>query len=208
MLDLRILPVGEYQSNCFLLADSSRQIAILIDPGDQAEEIIRWAGTIKVQEILITHGHHDHVGALKGIRQAFGASIYIHAADAELYEIEADFAIHAGARLNLGADYLEFVHIPGHTPGSVGFKIIESEMFKRAIVGDAIFPGGPGHTESPEAFVRSIKSLSETVFTWPDNVILYPGHGDATTVGLEREAFEGFCSKPIPPDLYGDVNWS
>ena len=208
MLDLQILPVGEYQSNCYLLTDSPHHNAVLIDPGDQAEEIVRWVDMVKVQGILITHGHQDHVGALEEIRRAFGASVYVHPADAELFELEVDFAIHDGARINLGDEYIEFVHIPGHTPGSVGFKLIESETFKRAIVGDAIFPGGPGHTESPEAFVMSIASLSETVFTWPDEVILYPGHGDPTTVGLERDAFTAFCSRPNPPGLCGDVTWS
>ncbi len=208
MLDIRILPVGEYQSNCFLLTDSTHHSAVLIDPGDQAEKIVRWVDTIKVQGILITHGHHDHVGALEDVRRVFGASVYIHPADAEIFNLEADFTIHDGERINLGSEYIEFVHIPGHTPGSVGFKLIESEIFKRAIVGDAIFLGGPGHTASPEAFATSITSLSETVFTWPDEVILYPGHGDPTTVGLERDAFEAFCSKPIPPDMCGDVTWS
>ena len=208
MLEIRKLPVGEYQSNCYLLVDTPNNNAVLIDPGDQAEKILNWLGSIEIQGILITHGHHDHVGALETVRHELGAFVYIHQADVEMYNLEADFLIHHGEQFNIGAELIEFVHIPGHTPGSVGFILYQSGEIKRAIVGDAIFPGGPGHTVSPEALATSVNSLSETVFTWPDDVILYPGHGDPTTVGLERKAFEAFFSQPIPPDLFGDVTWS
>ncbi|MEJ2550173.1 MAG: MBL fold metallo-hydrolase [Anaerolineales bacterium] len=207
MIEIRKLPVGEYQTNCYLLIDSAHNEAVLIDPGDQADEILRWVGSIKVLCILITHGHRDHIAALEEVRRTLNAPVYIHPADSESLDREAEFAIHDGAQIDLGGDRIEFVHIPGHTPGSVGFTIIESGVLKRAVVGDAIFPGGPGHTESPEALAASIESLSESVFSWPDSVILYPGHGDPTTVGLERGAFEAFRSKPVPPDLCGDVTW-
>lgn len=207
-MEIRKLPVGEYQTNCYLIVATVRNEAVLVDPGHQAMEILHWAGSIKVLCILITHGHPDHVGALEDVRHKLNAPVYIHPADAELFALEADFAIQDGDQINLGDDRIEFVHIPGHTPGSVGFKLIESGVIKHAIVGDAIFPGGLGHTESSEALALSIASLSESVFSWPDSVILYPGHGDPTTVGLERKAFEAFQSKPIPPDLYGDVTWS
>ena len=208
MLEIRRLPVGEYQSNCYLLVDTPNNNAVLIDPGDQAQRILHWAGSLEILGILITHGHSDHVGALETVRNKLGASVYIHQADVELFGLDADFAIHSGEEFMIGADPIEFIHIPGHTPGSVGFIVFDSGIIKRAIVGDAIFPGGPGHTVSPEALTTSLNSLSETVFAWPDDVILYPGHGDPTTVGLERNAFEAFCSKPIPPDLFGDVTWS
>jgi hydroxyacylglutathione hydrolase len=207
MIEIRKLPVGEYQTNCYLLVDAAREEAVLIDPGGQAEEILRWVGSIKVLCILITHGHQDHVAALEDVRRRLNSPVYIHPADSESLDQEADFAVRDGAKIDLGGDCIEFVHIPGHTPGSVGFMIIESGLIKRAVVGDAIFPGGPGHTESPEALATLIESLCASVFSWPDSVILYPGHGDPTTVGLEREAFEAFRSKPLPPDLCGDVTW-
>ncbi len=206
-MEIRKLPVGEYQANCYLLVDAAHNEAVLVDPGDQAEEILRWVRSLKVLCILITHGHQDHVAALEEVRHTLNVPVYIHAADSESLDQKADFTIRDGAQVDLGDDRIEFVHIPGHTPGSVGFKLVESGLVKRAIVGDSIFPGGPGHTESPEALATSIVSLSKSVFSWPDSVILYPGHGDPTTVGLEREAFEAFCSKPLPPDLCGDVTW-
>ena len=92
--------------------------------------------------------------------------------------------------------------VPGHTPGSVCLR-----LDGRAVVGDAIFPGGPGHTRSPEALAQSLVSLGLTVFTWPDETELYPGHGTPTTVGAERPAFEQFLQADHPPDLCGDVSW-
>ena len=77
----------------------------------------------------------------------------------------------------------------------------------RAIVGDVIFPGGPGHTSTPEELNQSLASLQRTVFTWPDETTLYPGHGQPTTVGQERAGFEAFLARPRPADLCGDVTW-
>jgi hydroxyacylglutathione hydrolase len=77
----------------------------------------------------------------------------------------------------------------------------------QTVVGDVIFPGGPGHTATPEALAQSIVSLGQTVFTWPDTTELHPGHGGATTVGAERPAFEQFIAAELPPDLCGDVSW-
>jgi glyoxylase-like metal-dependent hydrolase (beta-lactamase superfamily II) len=76
-----------------------------------------------------------------------------------------------------------------------------------AVVGDAIFPGGPGRTESPEALEQALAGLERTVFTWPDETALYPGHGEPTTVGRERPGFEAFLAAPRPAGLYGDVTW-
>ncbi len=104
-------------------------------------------------------------------------------------------------------DTLGIVHLPGHTPGSIGLQLIEESNFKRVVVGDAIFPGGPGQTSTPADLGLSLDTLARTVFTWPDSTELYPGHGVHTTVGAERAAFEAFRAKPLPPDLYGDVSW-
>jgi hydroxyacylglutathione hydrolase len=200
------LVVGSYQSNCYLLEDTVTGTGVLVDAGDEAEAILQWVAGVKVTHILITHGHSDHVGALGEVRRALGCPVGMHPQDAEAFQLDLDFALEQGTRIELGSSHLEVHTIPGHTPGSVAFAIRE-EIFHRAIVGDAIFPGGPGHTTSPEALRQSLDSLERTIFTWGDNVELYPGHGVSTTVGAEREAFETFRAKPLPPDLYGDVLW-
>jgi glyoxylase-like metal-dependent hydrolase (beta-lactamase superfamily II) len=206
-MELRSLIVGEYQINCYLLVDLSEKLGILIDPGDQAEEILDFISSLAVDRILITHGHPDHVGALGEVRQALDAEVGIHASDAEQFSIPYDFLLEDGDEIKFDGEVLEVVHIPGHTPGSLALRINEGGKVNRALVGDAIFPGGPGYTGSPQALALSLDSLARTVFTWEDEITLYPGHGDPTTVGAERAAFESFRQKPLPPDLFGDVAW-
>jgi glyoxylase-like metal-dependent hydrolase (beta-lactamase superfamily II) len=180
---------------------------ILVDAGDDAEEILRFIGSLEITHILITHGHVDHISALEIVREALGAPVGIHPADVDAFGLRPNFLLEDGDTVDLMGEELRVNHVPGHTPGSVAFGLIERGEIQRAIVGDVIFPGGPGHTETPQALVTSLDSLSRTVFTWGNEVILYPGHGDPTTVGEERAAFEAFRAGPLPPDLCGDVTW-
>lgn len=207
MLELKVLSVGEYQSNCYLLVVPKTHHGILVDAGDDAEEILRFIGSLEITHILITHGHVDHISALEIVREALGAPVGIHPADVDAFGLRPDFLLEDGDTVDLLGEELRVNHVPGHTPGSVAFGLIERGEIQRAIVGDVIFPGGPGHTETPQALVTSLDSLSRTVFTWGNEVILYPGHGDPTTVGEERAAFEAFRAGPLPPDLCGDVTW-
>ncbi len=206
MITLKVLPVGEFQANCYLLVVPREDKAILIDPGDQADDILDWIGPLQVTQILITHGHRDHVGALAQVCAALSAPVGIHPSDAELYGIQAEFNLVAGFEFELGGARFRVYHIPGHTPGSVGLRLISAgEPF--AVVGDAIFPGGPGRTETAADLATSLKALAKTVFTWQDETLLHPGHGGPTTVGAERQSFEAFRARKLPPDLYGDVTW-
>jgi hydroxyacylglutathione hydrolase len=206
-LELQHIAVGEFEANCYLLVAPQSQQGILIDAGDQAEDILRWIGGVQLTYILITHGHDDHVGALEVVRRAVNAPVGIHPADAEAFGLQADFPLLPGTGFQMGDDRIEAEHVPGHTPGSMALRLFEAGRVSRAIVGDAIFPGGPGHTETPQDLVNSLESLARTVFAWPDETILYPGHGGPTTVGAERAAFEAFRARPIRPDLCGDVTW-
>lgn len=206
MFKLERLAVGSFQSNCYRIEDPSSQTGVLIDAGAEADKLLAWIEDIQITHILITHGHPDHVGALEELRQALNCPIGMHPLDAEVFELAFDLPLEAGTKIPVGQDFLEVHEIPGHTQGSIALALWE-ETFKRAIVGDAIFPGGPGHTRSPEALRLSLDSLERTVFTWADDVELYPGHGDATTVGAEREAFFAFRAQPLSPDVFGDVVW-
>jgi glyoxylase-like metal-dependent hydrolase (beta-lactamase superfamily II) len=152
--------------------------------------------------ILLTHAHPDHVGALADVRLETAAPVGLHPADAEAFSVEGDIQLLDGREVNVGRHRLAVVHVPGHTPGSVCLR-----LDGQALVGDAIFPGGPGYTATPEALDLSLASLARTVFQWPDVTELHPGHGGSTTVAAERPAFERFISSGRPPDLCGDVAW-
>jgi glyoxylase-like metal-dependent hydrolase (beta-lactamase superfamily II) len=202
LLGLQRLQVGPWPMNCYLVrCQATRELAI-VDPGADAETILAAIGSAQVRCILVTHGHPDHVGALETLRQALGAPAGIHPADAESWGVQADFPLLDGSRVEVGQCSVAVVHVPGHTPGSVCLR-----LNGQVLVGDAVFAGGPGHTDSPEALVQSLESLGRTVFTWRDETELYPGHGDSTTVGAERSAFERFVTEEHPSDLCGDVIW-
>jgi len=200
-IELQCLEVGPWPMNCYLIrCPASGQVAV-VDPGEDPHKILAAAGP-RVCCILLTHGHPDHVGGLTVVRQATQVPVGIHPADAEAFGLEADFPLLDGMEVEVGRERVRVAHLPGHTPGSVSLC-----LDGQAVVGDAIFPGGPGHTPSPEALDESLYSLGCTVFTWPDDTVLYPGHGPSTTVGAEREAFERFVAAERPADLYGDVTW-
>jgi glyoxylase-like metal-dependent hydrolase (beta-lactamase superfamily II) len=107
-----------------------------------------------------------------------------------------------GMEVEVGRGRVMIAHVPGHTPGSVCLK-----LNGRALVGDAVFPGGPGHTATPDALAQSLISLGQTVFRWPRETKLYPGHGGPTTVGSEQDSFEAFLQADHPPELCGDIQW-
>ena len=206
MLKLERKAVGSFQSNCYLLADPSSKTGVLIDAGAEARKLLDWIAGVQITHILITHGHPDHVGALDDIRQALNCPVGMHPFEGEAFNLGFDLSLESGTKIPVGAYSLEVHEIPGHTQGSIALALWD-DTFKRAIVGDAIFPGGPGHTQSHAALRQSLDSLEHTVFTWPDEVELYPGHGDATTVGAERKAFFTFRAQPLSPEVFGDVAW-
>jgi hydroxyacylglutathione hydrolase len=200
-VELIKLAVGPYDTNCYVLICPITRESIIVDPAAEGEQILEEVDTT-VKYILLTHAHLDHVGALAEVRETTGAPLGVHPADARLFRVYADFDMADGGVLEWGDCQLQVVHTPGHTPGSVCLILDE-----RVLVGDTIFPGGPGHSASPEAFEQILATLQEVVFTWPDETELYPGHGAATTVGQERSAFEAFLQKPRPDGLCGDVTW-
>jgi len=202
-LELQRLEVGPWPMNCYLLRCPATGEVAVADPGADAETILAAVGASSVRCILLTHGHPDHVGALDAVRQATGAPVGIHPADAAAWGVEADFPLTNGMEVQVGEGRIRVAHTPGHTPGSVCLR-----LNGQAVVGDAIFPGGPGHTATPQDLAQSLYSLDRTVFTWPDATELYPGHGGHTTVGAERAAFHRFVEAGPPADLCGDVAWA
>jgi glyoxylase-like metal-dependent hydrolase (beta-lactamase superfamily II) len=174
----------------------------VIDPGAEPDLIfpaIVESG-LKPVVILNTHGHIDHVGANRDIKEKFGIPLWIHALDAPLLEKNeqfelgfllgakasppADRLLQDGESVEFGRCRLAVIHTPGHTPGSVGF-------FGNGILfsGDTLFNGGVGRTDLPGGSTRDLEvSIRERVLTLPSETVVLPGHGPWTTIGDERES--------------------
>jgi hydroxyacylglutathione hydrolase len=107
-----------------------------------------------------------------------------------------------GEQISVGGNSVTVIHTPGHTPGSCCFLI-----GRYLISGDTLFPGGPGHTNSPQELQQTIASINERLYTLPDDTLVLPGHGQGTTIGRSREEYAAFAARPQRPDLQGDVTW-
>ncbi len=197
---MQTLILGRWNTNCYILVDEGE--SFIIDPATEAERILAAVEGTAVKAILLTHAHPDHVQALEEVLRTTGAPLGLHPADAAEYGIEHDFDVNDGDVLTIGSSRVQVIHTPGHTPGSVCFR-----FDRRAIVGDTLFPGGPGHSRTPQALAQILASLQNNVFAWPDDTAFYSGHGTGSTIGAVRPAFEAFLARPRPPELCGDVEW-
>ena len=195
--------VGPYDMNTYVIIDEDTNISAIIDPGGDPEKILNMAAGTKVDKILLTHGHSDHVMALEEIKDATGAPVHLHPADAQKFKVKYDIPLEDGAVLEIGDLKIQVIHIPGHTPGQCCFKLDVG----RIIVGDTVFVGGPGRTGSPEDFTTTMDNMQHMVFSWPDTTQFYPGHGPSGTIGEEKPAFLAFLDRGWSPDTQGDVTW-
>ncbi|HEX3629109.1 MAG TPA: MBL fold metallo-hydrolase [Candidatus Dormibacteraeota bacterium] len=182
MYRVRTFAVGPYDNNVYILSDDKTSEALLIDAANEAPRILKELDGLRVSHILTTHGHQDHVQALKAVRDQTQARFSCHALDESMMPMAADHRVTDGERFRFGDNELVALHTPGHTPGSVCF-LIEDQLFS----GDTLFPGGPGNTGNPNAsFPTIIESIKTRLFALPDDVKVLPGHGKPTTIGRER----------------------
>ena len=195
--------VGPYSMNTYVLIDEVTNACVIIDPGGDPDLILEMAEGTKVEKILITHGHADHVMALADVKRATGAPIYIHPEDAANFGIDFDVPLEDGDLVSVGDQKLKVILIPGHTPGQCCFDLGDG----RIIVGDTVFVGGPGRTASSQDFATTMVNMQNIVFQWPDETRFYPGHGPSGIIGLEKPAFEAFKAHGWPADTQGDVTW-
>lgn len=196
--------VGPWPMSTYMMVCEATIKSAIIDPGADPGEILALADGTDIQMILITHGHFDHVDALEAIKQATGAPVYMHPADAVKFNLEYDLPLSDGLKIQLGECAIKALHTPGHTPGMTSFDLGDG----RIVVGDTVFVGGPGKTWSAEEFERQMKTMREIVFAWPDETQFFPGHGPSGIIGEERPYFEAFLEHGWSPGLFGDVTWS
>jgi len=196
------LVVGALETNCYLVYCLETLECAVVDPGAEAEEILRLIARkgLKPVVVLNTHGHVDHVGANRNIKEKFNIPLCIHSADKALLEksqnlelaifLEArdspspDRFLKEGDRIKIGKSFLEVIHTPGHSPGSVSFL---GDGF--LLSGDTLFSGGVGRTDFPGGSWKELEnSIKKKILTMPDETIILPGHGPSTTVGQEKSS--------------------
>src|SRR5580704_3175887 len=202
-----ILPVGMLQCNCSIFGDETTREALVIDPGDQIEDIlaILQRHGLHVKAIVITHAHIDHIGGAAKLKAATGAPVYMNANDQELYDhldtqaawlgmpaperTDIDSPAREGDSLSLGeASSQTTFHIldtPGHTQGSISIWIPSEN---KLIAGDTLFRDSIGRTDLPGGDSRQLlRSIHAKLLTLPEAVVVVPGHGPNTSIGREKE---------------------
>ena len=204
-----ILPVGMLQCNCSIFGDETTKQAIVVDPGDEIEDIqaILKKHGLRVKAVVITHAHIDHIGGAQKLKAATGAPVWMNLDDLELYQhidtqaqwlgiatperTEIDMPARDGDVLDLAGTGFEVRHTPGHTQGSLCLWI-PSET--KLVAGDTLFRDSIGRTDLPGGNPRQIlASIHDKLMPLPDDTIVIPGHGPNTTIGREKR-FNPFLS--------------
>jgi glyoxylase-like metal-dependent hydrolase (beta-lactamase superfamily II) len=204
MLETRA--VAPFYKNGFVVACDSTRDAVLIDPGDEIDGLLRFVEErrLSVSLILLTHAHMDHVSGVGRAKRATGARIGVHRDDAFLYESAVqqglvfgyrleqppppDFDLEPGVPLDFGACRINVLHTPGHSPGGVCLHMAGPEVEQTHLfVGDTLFAGSIGRTDLPGGdYLTLIRSIRDVLFGFDDSAIVHSGHGPDTTIGRER----------------------
>lgn len=201
-IQIERLELSPFGTNAYIVICRKTNDSALIDtPGEPDKIMDRLKGT-NPKYILLTHNHMDHLLALSELHSILKVPVAAHALDASNLPTPTEMLLNDGDIISIGEFKLEVIHTPGHTPGSLCFRI-----GRYLISGDTIFAAGPGKTGSPDAFRQIVKSLTEKIFILPDDTQIYPGHGDSTVLKKEKDEFAVFSSRPHSPDLCGDVVW-
>ncbi len=196
----RGLSVGAMDSNCYIIGDQGE--GIVVDPGAEAKRILKAIDNLglKIKCIVLTHGHIDHIGALAEVQEATGAEVCIHAEDAQqLTDASKNLSIYVGPKfsvkaadrllqdgdiIQVGGLEVEVIHTPGHTRGGITLKCGNDLL----ITGDTLFAGSVGRSDFPGgSHSQLIASIKNKLLNFPDETVVYPGHGPASTIEEEKK---------------------
>lgn len=201
-MKIKVLTVGPIETNCYIVSCPKTKEAVVIDPGDEGERILEFIKDeqLNVKFIINTHGHHDHIGANKDIKDATKAQLLVHEKDGDMLidpnknlskymgintvEPGADQKLQDGDTVTFGDLSFKVIHTPGHTPGGI---CLFSKDNKICFTGDTLFNGSVGRTDLPGgSYATLMKSIRERLVTLSNEVAIYPGHGPKSTIGDEK----------------------
>jgi glyoxylase-like metal-dependent hydrolase (beta-lactamase superfamily II) len=203
MIDVRMFTVGPVQENCFIVREKESGTALIVDPGEEADRLLKAVdelGIEKVEAILVTHTHFDHVGAVAPVARATGAPVYCPELEREVLanimdyvpwpgfgpfeSYEADHTVAGGETLDLAGMKLDVLFTPGHSPGHVTYAIRD----ERALFsGDVLFQGSVGRVDLPGGdWPTLLSSIQSLVDEFEPETVVYPGHMGITTLERER----------------------
>jgi glyoxylase-like metal-dependent hydrolase (beta-lactamase superfamily II) len=199
-----VIPVGMLQCNCSIVGDETTREAMVIDPGDDIEQILAILSEhgLKVKQIVVTHAHIDHVGGAMRLKRLTGAPILLNQNDAKLLKmldsqaawlglpqpgkVDIDQELSDGSKVQAGNLSATVLHTPGHTEGSI---CLYFEAHEKLIAGDTLFAGSIGRTDLPGgSYEKIMDSLHTRLLALPDDTEVTPGHGPITYIGVERES--------------------
>lgn len=186
------IPVGMLQTNCYIVRDEKGNCAV-VDPGDEPDRILDFLDEegLTCKAILLTHGHFDHIGGLEPLHRATGAPVVIGEGDRDCIKLTPDRIARQGEEISCGDLVFEVTETPGHTPGGVCYRcadaLFSGDTLFRESVGRTDFPGG-----SFAVLRESLKKLRELPF---EDLAVYPGHMESTTLAHERACNPFFESK-------------
>jgi len=189
-VDVVALPLGDYQTNCYLVAAPGASEAVVVDPGDQPELVLSVLGERgwTAAAILVTHGHFDHLGAIAGVAAATGAEVWMPRGEADELRTfdgapyEPEHLVDGGETLQLAGLEFQVLAVPGHSPAAVAYAT-DGLVF----IGDLLFAGSVGRTDlkgsDHDTLLASISAVMDAL---PGETVVAPGHGPATTLERER----------------------
>ncbi len=189
---LKKFVIGGLSNNLYLLIEESTKEAILIDAGEEPEEILEFLTKrqIKLKYLLLTHGHFDHTSGWRKIKEQTQCKVLIHKEDLAIThgtKVEPDSYLENNQTIELGEIKLKVIHTPGHTQGCCCFYFEEKKML---FSGDTLFYQAIGRTDFPEGnYEQELKSIKQHLFILPLDTIVYPGHGEETSIEQEKETF-------------------
>ncbi|MET7767431.1 MBL fold metallo-hydrolase [Nocardia sp. NPDC005366] len=193
------MSVGKMDNNCYLVQDAATGATLLIDAAnepDRITELIAQETPGEIGLIVTTHQHADHWWGLKEVHAETAAPTAAHELDAEPLPVAPDRLLADGDTVEIGDLTFTVIHLRGHTPGGVAIALTDASGRTHLFTGDSLFPGGLGKTKSPADFATLFDDVTTKLFgRYPDDTVVYPGHGDDTTLGAERPHLQEWKSR-------------